>query len=444
MEDIRAEQSELEHLVAAILDEAAAQGADQAEVSVSADTGTAISVRKGELENVEFNQDRGFGITLYLGQRKGSASTTDSSPQAIKDTVAAAKRIAKYTQTDPCAGLADKDLMPTELPDLDLFHAWSLEPTAAAEMARECEASGLDYDPRLTNSDGAQVNTQSSVRAYGNSHGFVGSYCGTRHGLSCVLIGEDSNGMQRDYWYTVARDAQALEAPRVVGERAAARTVERLSPKKAPTGTYPVVFDATLASGLVGHLIAALSGGALYRRASFLLDALGTQVLPDWLSLIEKPHLQKSLGSASFDADGVATWEKAIVDGGCVASYVLSTYSGRKLDMQTTGNAGGIHNLEVVAPAVSRDDLLTQMGTGLLVTELMGQGVNGVTGDYSRGAAGFWVENGTVAYPVAEVTIAGNLKDMYANLLAIGDDVDYRSNIRAPSMLLAAMTLAGE
>jgi len=442
--DLSEQQPELKNLVQDILNEARQQGADQAEVSVSVDVGLSVQVRKGELEQVEFNQDRGFGITLYYGQRKGSASTSDSSRQAIGDTVAAARNIARYTEDDPCNGLADAQLAPTELTDLQLFHPWDLEPEAATELALSCESAGLAVDARLSNSDGAQVNTQQSLRVYGNSHGFIGGYSGTRHGLSCVLIAEDANGMQRDYWYTVARRADGLQSAVEVGELAGQRTVQRLSPRKAPTGTYPVLFAPPQASGLVGHLIGAISGGALYRKASFLLDSMGQQVLPEWLSLVERPHLPGCLGSALFDGDGVATREKAFVADGKVASYVLSTYSSRKLGLTTTGNAGGVYNLDLQGPATPYADLLAGMGTGLLVTELMGQGVNSVTGDYSRGAAGFWVENGQISYPVAEVTIAGNLRDMYLNIEAIGDDVDYRNNVRAPSLLMQGLTVAGD
>ncbi len=442
--DLREQEPELRQLVQDILQEAGQQGADQAEVSVSVDSGLAVSVRKGELEQVEFNQDRGFGITLYYGQRKGSASTTDSSANAIRDTVAAARNIARYTEEDPCNGLARPELSPSELPDLQLFHPWPVQPEAATELALSCEAAGLAVDQRLTNSDGAQVTTNQSLRVYGNSHGFVGAYSGTRHGLSCVLIAEDDAGMQRDYWYTVARNADDMDNPAAVGEEAGRRTIQRLSPRKAPTGTFPVLFAPPQAAGLVGHLMGAISGGALYRKASFLLDSMGRQVMPEWLSLVERPHLPGCLGSAAFDADGVATREKAFVDAGRVASYVLSTYSARKLQLETTGNAGGIYNLDLVAPATPYQQLMQQLGTGLLVTELMGQGVNSVTGDYSRGAAGFWVENGEISYPVAEVTIAGNLRDMYLNIEAIGDDIDYRGNIRAPSVLISGLTIAGD
>ncbi len=441
--DLREQEASLKELTADILAEARTQGADQAEVSVSIDAGLSVQVRKGELEQVEFNQDRGFGITVYFGKRKGSASTTDSSRSAIKDTVAAAKNIARHTEEDPCNGLADADLSPAELADLDLFHPWEIEPEAAAEIATACEAAGLAVDARLVNSDGAHVNTQQSLRLYGNSHGFIGAYSGTRHGFSCVLIGEDENGMQRDFWYEVSRDSNDLPDPASVGVRTAERTVARLSPRSAPTGSYPVLFEPPMASGLISHMLGAISGGALYRRASFMLDSMGERVMPEWLSLTERPQLKKSLGAANFDGDGVATRSKSFVNAGVVENYILGVYSARKLGLTTTGNAGGVYNLDLDGPQTPRADMLSQIKQGLLVCELMGQGVNGVTGDYSRGAAGYWIEDGVIAYPVAEVTIAGNLKDVYRQIVAMGDDVDYRGNVRAPSLLVEGLTIAG-
>lgn len=437
-------QQELTVLVEKILSEADSQGSDQAEVSVSMEQGLGVSVRKGELENLEFNQDRGFGITLYFGKRKGSASTTDSSEAAIRETVAAAKGIAKHTEEDPYSGLADASLMPTTPVALDLYHPWDIEPEQVAAMAIECEAAGLAVDGKLTNSDGAQISSQQALRVYGNSNGFLGAYPSTRHSMSCVLIGEDNEGMQRDYWYTLSRRWQELEAAVDVGRKAGERTVERLSPQKAPTGKYPVMLAPNLAAGLIAHLNGAISGGAQYRQASFLLDAVDQQVLPDWLTLREDPVMPGGLASAYFDGDGVATRSNVFVENGRLASYILSTYSARKLGLQTTGNAGGVHNLHLDAPLVPHAELLAQMGTGLLITELMGQGVNGVTGDYSRGASGFWVENGEIAYPVAEFTLAGNLKDMLLNIVGLADDIDIRSSIRSPSMLLESMTVAGQ
>jgi len=442
--DMRQSEQELKALVAEILAEARQQGASAAEVSVSADTGLSVSVRKGTLETIEFNQDRGFGITVYFGARKGSASTSDSSRGAIRETVRAAANIARFTQEDPCNGLADAELMPTTLPALELFHPWDVDPERAEALALACENAAFEHDRRVVNSEGAQVSTQQSCRVYGNSHGFIGSTLGTRHGVSCVVIAEDTKGMQRDYWYTVARNPAALESAASVGVRAAIRAAARLSPRRVQTGRFPVLFAPEVAGGLVGHLLAALSGGAQYRKASFLLDALGQQVAADHLSLVEEPHLSGRIGSAAFDGDGVATWPKPFVSSGIAEHYILSSYSARRLGMHTTGNAGGVFNLSVRGNTRPVPELLSAMGRGLLVTELMGQGVNGVTGDYSRGASGFWVENAEVAYPVDEITIAGNLKEMFRNLELIGDDVDERGNIRAPSLLIGAMTIAGE
>lgn len=442
--DLRESEDRLKNLVDDILGEARRQGADAAEVSVSEDVGLGVTVRMGELETVEFNHDRGFGITLYYGKRKGTASTSDASPQAIHETVCAAANIAKHTQVDPCNGLADADRMPEVLPPLDLYHPWNLDPAAAEELAKECEAAGLEEDSRINSSDGAQVTSQQSCRVYGNSLGFIGSYVATRHGMSCVLIARDDNGMQRDYWYTVARDPAALEAARAVGAEAGRRTVARLAPRRVATGRFPVLYSPQAAAGLIGHLLGAISGGALYRKASFLLDSLGTAIAAEHIELAEDPHLPQQLGSAGFDGDGVATQAKAFVRDGVVENYVLSTYSGRKLGMQSTGNAGGVFNVALTGKTRPAAELCKEMGRGLMVTDLMGQGVNSVTGDYSRGAAGFWVENGEPIYPVDEITIAGNLKDIFKDIVCIGDDVDRRGNIRTPSVLIGNMTLAGE
>ncbi len=433
----------LKTLVTEILDEASRQGATAAEVSASEDVGLGVTVRMGELETVEFNHDRGFGITVYVGQRKGSASTSDASADAIRETVAAAVNIARHTEEDPCAGLPDPDRLAQDLPDLDLQHEWTLDPEAAQQLARQCEAAGRGHDSRISNSEGAEVSTQQSCRIYGNSLGFIGSYSGTRHGISCVLIAEDSNGMQRDYWYSVNRDAALLESAEAIGEEAARRAIARLSPRSIPTAAVPVLFAPPQAGGLAGHLLSAISGGAQYRKATFLLDSLGERVAAEHLQLREYPHLPAQLGSAAFDAEGVATAEKSFIADGVVENYVLSSYSARQLKRQTTGNAGGVFNLTLSGKTSAADELPKIMNTGLLVTDLMGQGVNGVTGDYSRGAAGFWVENGEVAYPVDEVTIAANLKDMFSNVVCMGDDLDVRGNIRAPSLLIGEMTVAG-
>ncbi len=442
--DIREQEGELQALVAAILAEAGKQGASAAEVSAGQDAGLTVTVRRGDLETVEFNQDRGFGITVYTGGSKGSANTSDSRSAAIRETVAKAMDIARHTKDDPCNGLADAALMPARVPDLDLFHPTPFDTRHAEEVARACEAAGLAFDPRIVNSEGAEVQTQQSCRVYGNSHGFVGCHSATRHGTSCVLIAEDKNGMQRDYWYTLGRDGAALETPEEVGRQAAERTLARLSPGRVPTGSYPVLFSAQMASTLAGHLIGAISGGALYRKASFLLDSLGDQVASEHLALVEQPLLPGAIGSVGFDGDGVATREKSFVDGGVVQSYALSAYSARKLGLATTGNAGGVHNLTLSGRTLPFDRLLGEMGRGLYVTELMGQGVNAVSGDYSRGASGFWVENGAIGGPVHELTIAANLRDVYRDVVAVGDDVDVRGNVRAPSVLIGRMTVAGE
>jgi PmbA protein len=444
MPDLRTSEDRLKNRVEDILAEAKRQGASAAEVSVSEDVGLNVTVRMRDLETVEFNHDRGFGITVYFGQRKGSASTSDGSAEAITETVAAAAKIARHTQEDACAGLADAELMATSLPDLDLYHPWEIDPKEAQELALECEAAGLDFDGRVRNSDGASVSTQRSVRVYGNSHGFIGSYLGSRHSVSCVLIAEDDKGMQRDYWYTTGRNAGELESAEVVGREAGRRTVARLSPLKVQTGTFPVLFSPQTAGSLAGHLLGAISGGSLYRRASFLPDSLGKQVAAEHLTLSEAPHMKGGLGSAGFDGEGVATAPKAFISDGVVASYILSSYSGRKLEMPTTGNAGGVFNLTVSGHTLGASELLSEMNRGLLVTDLMGQGVNSVTGDYSRGASGFWIEGGEIAYPVDEITIASNLKEMAMGIVAVGDDIDTRGNIRSPSILIDRMTLAGD
>jgi PmbA protein len=397
----------------------------------------------GALETVEFNQDRGFGITVYVGARKGSASTSDSSRGAIEETVRAAMNIARHTQEDPYNGLADPDLMPKAVPDLDLFHPWEMDPARAEALALACEAAGRGFDPRIVNSEGAHVSSYQACRVYGNSHGFIGSYLGTRHGLSCSLIAQDHHGMQRDYWYTQARDPAGLEAPEAIGAEAARRTVARLSPRSVATGRFPVLFSPQMAGGIVGSLLGALSGGAQYRKASFLLDSLGQTVASPHLSLLERPHLRNRIGSAAFDGDGVATSAKAFVEQGVARNYILSAYSARRLGMTPTGNAGGVHNLLVAGDTRPVAELMRIMSRGLLVTELMGQGVNGVTGDYSRGASGFWIEDGAIAFPVDEITIAGNLREMLQDVVHIGDDPDERGNICAPSLLIGSMTIAG-
>ncbi len=442
--DVRDDESELKTLVEDILAEARRQGASAAEVSVNADVGFVVTVRKGELETVEFNQDRGFGITVYDGLRKGSASTSDSSRSAVVETVQAARNIARFTEEDACSGLADAQLMPTQLPDLDLYHGWALDTAGAQALAEECEAAGFEQDSHIVNSDGAQVSTQQSCRVYGNSHGFIGSFTGTRHSISCVLIAQDEQGMQRDYWYSLARDPARLESAARVGAEAGRRTAARLSPRRTATGRFPILFAPPMASGFIGHLIGAISGGALYRKASFLLDSLGERVMSEHLTLRERPRVPGWVGSAAFDGEGVETADKDFIRQGIVENYVLGSYSARKLQMKTTGNAGGVFNLEVLGHKRTVAELLSDMGEGLLVTDLMGQGVNPVTGDYSRGAAGFWVRDGAIVYPVDEVTIAANLREAFRDIQAVGDDVDERGNIRAPSLLVGSMTVASQ
>ena len=442
--DISEKRRELEGLVERILAAAKQQGATAAEVSASFDTGLSVSVRNQDVENVEFNQDRGFGITVYFDQRKGNASTSDSSADAIASTVRAACDIARFTEADEYAGLAAPELMARDFPELGLYHPTEVDTGTAEAAALVCEAAAMAVDPGQTRSDGTSLSSHRSLRVYANSNGFVGSHCGTRFGLSCVMIGNAADGsMQRDYWYTVSRRLADLESADAVGRKAANRVLARMSPRKAPTGSFPVLYSPDVSGGLLSGLLGAISGGSLYRKASFLLDSLGKQVMPKVYSLAEFPLLSGALGSAAWDGDGVATREKRFVDAGVVASYVLSTYSARRLGMTTTGNAGGVHNVEILGPKVPPAQLYRQMQRGFLVTECMGQGVNMVTGDYSRGASGFWIENGEIAYPVDEVTIASNLKDMLLAIVGVGDDVDLRGNVRSPSILIENMMVAG-
>lgn len=433
----------LEEQVERIIAEAKRQGASACEVSVSLEQGLSTTVRQREVETVEFNRDQGFGITLYVGQRKGSASTSASGDEAIRETVAAALAIAKHASEDDCAGLADAALMARELPELDLFHPWAITPEQAIERALVCEAAAFATDPRIKNADGTTLNTHQGCRVYGNSHGFVGGYASTRHSLSCVMIAEGEGQMQRDYWYDVSRQGEALADAAGIGRHAAERAVRRLGARPVPTCEVPVLFAAELATGLFGHFLAAISGGNLYRKSSFLEGALGQQLFPEWLSLDERPHLPRGLGSAAFDSDGLATYAKSFVERGELTSYILGTYSGRKLGLPSTANAGGVHNLFVSHGAEDQAALISRMGRGLLVTELMGQGLNLVTGDYSRGAGGYWVENGEIQFPVQEVTIAGNLRDMFRQILAVGSDLELRSNVRTGSVLIERMTVAG-
>jgi len=433
----------LSDLSARLLDMARAGGASQAEVSCNEERGLNVNVRMGEVETVESTRDRGIAVTVYFGQRKGSASTADLREDSLQATVDQACAIARYTEDDEAAGLAEAEGMAREFPDLDLWHPWEIDADRAVDLALACEAAGRDADARIRNSDGASVGTGESVSVYANSHGFIGRERSTHHSLGCALIAGEGDGMQRDGWYTTGLSGQDLDDPKSVGRRAAERTVARLQPRSVPTGQYPVLYSAEVARSLIGHLLGAVSGGALYRRASFLLDHAGQQIFPEWFSIEELPRLRRGLRSGSFDAEGTATRDSMLVQAGVLERYVLGSYSARKLGLKTTANAGGVHNLKVSTNADGLDTLLSGMTRGLLVTELMGQGVNPVTGDYSRGAGGFWVENGQLAYPVDNVTVAGNLKDMFRSIEAVGTDVDRRSHITMGSVLLGRMMVAG-
>lgn len=438
-----AELDRLAELATDVIARARASGASQAEVSASVETGLSVNVRLDEVETVEHTRDRGFGLTVYFGRRKGSASTADLKPESIQATIEQACAIARHTEDDPFAGLADPARMATRFPDLDLWHPWDLDVDRAIELGRRIEGAGR-AQAGIRNSEGANVQSGASLGVYANSHGFVGRERGTRHTLSCSLIAGPDEAMQRDYWYDTVRAAEDLMDAEALGRKAAERTLARLDSRRLGTRTCPVLFAPPVARGLVGHLLGAVSGSALYRRASFLLDRVGTRVLPEWLSIRERPHLPRGHGSSAFDAEGVATVDSALVEDGVLARYMLGSYSARKLGLESTGNAGGAHNIVVGHGEDDFEAMLRRLGTGLLVTEVMGQGVSIVTGDYSRGAAGFWVENGAIAYPVEEITIAGNLGDMFAGIAAVGADVDPRSHILTGSILVERMTVAGE
>lgn len=443
------ELDRLAELAEDVIRRARAAGASQAEVSASIDAGLNVNVRLGEVETVEHTRDRGFGLTVYFGKRKGSASTADLHADSIQATLDQACAIARYTEEDPASGLADAARMATQFPDLDLWHPWSIDTADAIELGQTIEAAGRAH-AGITNSDGASVQMGESLSVYANSHGFVGRERGTRHSLSLALIAGDDAGMQRDYWYDSVRSANDFMNAQVLGDKAAERTLARVGARRLSTRQCPVLFVPEIARSLIGHMVGAVSGGALYRRASFLLDHAGKQIMPAWFNIVERPHLPRGQGSGAFDAEGVATRDNVLIENGVLARYVLGSYSARKLGLESTGNAGGIHNL-VVEPGHAdggvADDfngMLRRLGTGLLVTEVMGQGVNTITGDYSRGAAGFWVENGEIAYPVEEITIAANLRDMLMGIVAVGSDVDQRSHLLTGSILLERMTIAGE
>ncbi|WP_141058963.1 metalloprotease PmbA [Stenotrophomonas rhizophila] len=426
-----------------LLERAKAMGASQAEVSCSDERGLDVNVRLGEVETVESTRDRGIAVTVYFGQRKGSASTADLQDASLESTVAQACAIARHTEDDAAAGLAEAALMARAFPDLDGWHPWDLGADEALDLALACEAAGREADGRISNSDGASAATSQSLSVYANSHGFIGRERSSHHSVGCALIAGQGDGMQRDGWYSSALAREDLESAAAIGRRAAERTVARLQPRSMATAQMPVLYSPEVARSLIGSLLGAVSGGALYRRASFLLDSVGTRLFPDWFQVDELPLLRRGLRSSAFDGDGVATRNAALITDGVLQRYILGSYSARKLGLATTGNAGGVHNLKVAANAGDLASIARQMGEGLLVTELMGQGVNGVTGDYSRGAGGFRVENGEISYPVDGVTIAGNLKDMFASIEAVGSDVDRRSHVQVGSILVGRMTVAG-
>jgi PmbA protein len=441
-DDSLAQLDRLGNIAEDVIRRCRAAGASEAEVGASVDTGLSVSVRLGEVETIEHTRDRSFGVTVYFGKRKGSASTADLQPDSIAKTIEQACAIARFTEEDPCTGLADPARLAQTFPELDLWHPWALAPERAIALGLEIEDAGR-ASAGISNSEGASVQAGESLCVYATSQGFVGKERGTRHMLSCALIAEDDAGMQRDYWYESVRAAGDFPDPASIGRKAAERTLKRLGARQLGTRESPVLFVPEVARSLIGHLISAVSGGALYRKSTFLLDHVGKKILPDFVEIVERPHLLRGQASATFDSEGVATSDRDLIRGGVLQRYVLGSYSARKLGLESTGNAGGIHNLVV---ATGKDDfaaMLRKLGTGLVVTEVMGQGVSIVTGDYSRGASGFWVENGEIVYPVEEITIAANLRDMFAGIAAIGADVDRRSHILTGSILVERMMLAG-
>lgn len=443
LSQVAEQRKTLEQAVATAL-ELAKVSTDGAEVAVTRTTGISVSTRYSEVENVEFNSDGALGITVYHQNRKGSASSTDLSPDAIKRTVQAAIDIARYTSPDPYAGVADRELLAFDVPDLDLFHPVDLDPDWAIELASRAEEAALKSDSRITNTEGGSFNSHVGIKVFGNSHGMLQGYSSSRHSISASVIAEAEGDMERDYAYTIGRAIDDLQTPEWVGQECARRTLSRLSPRKLSTMKAPVIFAAEVATGLFGHLVGAISGGSVYRKSTFLLDSMGKQILPEWLTIQEQPHLLKGLASTPFDSEGVRTEKRDIIKDGVLQTWLLTSYSARKLGLQSTGHAGGIHNWRINGQGDSFDQLLKKMGTGLVVTELMGQGVSGITGDYSRGAAGFWVENGVIQYPVSEITIAGNLQDMWRNMVTVGSDIETRSNIQCGSVLIPEMKIAGQ
>lgn len=436
--------TEFQAMAERVLNAAQAKGATAAELDLDKGTGLSVEVRMGQVDKLQYHRDQGINLTVYFGHRKGYASTGDFSAQALEDTLEAACRIARYTSEDDFNGLGDAERMATYFPKLDLYHPWELDADAAIEMALQTETVAREHDARITNSEGASVDSYAGMSLYANSHGFMGINHGTRHSLSCSVVAQDGDSMQRDYWYSVSRVPGLLESADSVGAEAAQRTVRRLNARSLSTREAPVLFVPQMARGLIGQLVSAISGSSQYRKASFLLNSLGQQVFPDFVQLREDPFMRQALASRSYDAEGVATQARDIVKDGIIQGYFLGSYSARKLGMQSTGSASGASNLLLADTGISFPGLLAEMGTGLMVTELIGNGINGITGDYSRGAVGYWVENGMIVHPVEEVTIAGNLKDMFKGIVAIGDDVDERGSIRTGSILIDKMTIAGQ
>jgi PmbA protein len=437
-------RSRLKEIATDILKYASKRGASACELDISEGSGQSVSVRRGEIDTIEYNRDKGVGITVYLGQRRGQASTSDFSRSALRAAVDAALSIARFTAPDPCAGLAEKALMATKSPDLDLFHPWNIEVDEAIALARRCEEAAFAVSPMIRNSEGACVTSQQSHFITANSLGFMKGFANSRHGVSCTVIAGEGEAMQREYWYDSRRDASELTSAEEVGRIAGERALARLGAKKIRTREAPVIFEAPLAVNLIGNFVQAVSGSALYRRSSFLLDSLGQQVFSPVIHISERPHIKKAFGSSWFDNDGVATHDREVVADGVLQGYFLSAYTARKLGLQSTGNAGGSHNLLVRAGEDDLAALLRKMDKGLLVTELLGQGVNYVTGDYSRGAAGFWVEKGKIKHAVQEVTIAGNLREIYRNIVAVGNDALPRGAKHCGSLLIEHMKIAGK
>jgi PmbA protein len=433
----------LRQLTQDVLEHAAKIGATACEVDVSEGLGQSVTVRRQEVDTIEYNRDKGLGVTVYLGQRRGYASSSDFSPLAVRATVDAALSIARFTAEDDCAGLPEAKLLARAPMELDLFHPWDIPVAAAIDIARRCEQAAFDVSPLISNSEGATVSAQQSHFVSANSLGFVGGFATTRHYVSCSVIAGEGDDMQRDDWYASQRDPALFTDPAAIGDYAARRALSRLNGRKLSTRKCSVIFEAPLATGLIGSFVHAVSGGSLYRKTTFLPDSLGKSLFPDFVQISERPHLRGAVASTPFDDDGVATRNRDVVKDGVLQGYFLSTYSARKLGMQTTGNAGGAHNLRIKPGQHDLKGLLREMGRGLLVTELMGQGVNYVTGDYSRGAAGYWVENGEIAYPVEEITIAGNLKEMFRGIVAIGKDIELRGAKQVGSILINRMTIAG-